>query len=45
MLATLITIPALLEINCIVKFTIKLFIRGQVMSFKRKVKKSSFYRK
>jgi hypothetical protein len=39
MLATQITIPTLLEINCIVKFTIKLFIRGLVMSFKRKIKK------
>jgi hypothetical protein len=39
-LATQITIPALLEINCIAKFTINLFIRGPVRSFKRKIKKS-----
>jgi len=39
MLATQITIHALLEINFIVKFTIKLFIRGPVMSFNRKIKK------
>jgi len=41
MLATQITIPAPLEINC-AKFTIKLFIRGPVMSFKRKIKKKVF---